>query len=220
MINRVNVLVSGGTGSGKTTLLNVLAGQIPSTQRIVTIEDSAELQIAHPHVVKLEARPANAEGRGAITIRDLVKNALRMRPDRIVVGEVRGAEAIDMLAAMNTGHEGSLTTLHANSPRDALARLENLILGAQSGLPLAAIRDQVASAIHLIVHQTRLPSGQRIACAVAEVCGVESGIIQIQTIARLNPATGRVCGAGLMPAVFDRLNLTVDCAIKDWFTCP
>ena len=220
VINRVNVLVSGGTGSGKTTLLNVLAGQIPSTQRIVTIEDSAELQIAHPHVVKLEARPANAEGRGAITIRDLVKNALRMRPDRIVVGEVRGAEAIDMLAAMNTGHEGSLTTLHANSPRDALARLENLILGAQSGLPLAAIRDQVASAIHLIVHQTRLPSGQRIACAVAEVCGVESGIIQIQTIARLNPATGRVCGAGLMPAVFDRLSLSVDCAIKDGFTCP
>ena len=220
IINRVNILVSGGTGSGKTTLLNVLASQIPSTQRIVTIEDSAELHIAHPHVVKLEARPANAEGRGAITIRDLVKNALRMRPDRIVVGEVRGAEAIDMLAAMNTGHEGSLTTLHANSPRDALARLENLILGAQSGLPLAAIRDQVASAIHLIVHQARLPSGQRIACTVAEVCGVESGIIQTQTIARLNPVTGRVCGAGLMPALFDRLNLTADCAIKDWFTCP
>jgi pilus assembly protein CpaF len=220
IIHRVNILVSGGTGSGKTTLLNVLAGQIPSTQRIVTIEDSAELHIAHPHVVRLEARPANAEGRGAITIRDLVKNALRMRPDRIVVGEVRGAEAIDMLAAMNTGHEGSLTTVHANSPRDALARLENLILGGQSGLPLAAIRDQVASAIHLIVHQARLPSGKRIACAVAEVCGVESGNIQIQTIARLNPVTGRVCGTGLMPAVFDRLNSTVDYAIKDWFTCP
>lgn len=220
MINRVNILVSGGTSSGKTTLLNILAGQIPSTQRIVTIEDSAELQITHPHVVKLEARPANAEGRGAITIRDLVKNALRMRPDRIVVGEVRGAEAIDMLAAMNTGHEGSLTTLHANSPRDALARLENLILGAQSGLPLSVIRDQVASAVHLIIQQTRLPSGQRIACAVAEVCGVESGIIQTQTIARFNPMTGKVCGAGLMPAVFGRLNLTVDCAIQDWFTCP
>jgi pilus assembly protein CpaF len=137
-----------------------------------------------------------------------------------VVGEVRGAEAIDMLAAMNTGHEGSLTTLHANSPRDALARLENLILGAQSGLPLSVIRDQVASAVHLIIQQTRLPSGQRIACAVAEVCGVESGIIQTQTIARFNPMTGKVCGAGLMPAVFGRLNLTVDCAIQDWFTCP
>ena len=220
VIHRVNVLVSGGTGSGKTTLLNVLAGQIPTTQRIVTIEDSAELQIAHPHIVRLEARPANAEGRGAITIRDLVKNALRMRPDRIVVGEVRGAEAIDMLAAMNTGHEGSLTTLHANSPRDALARLETLILSAQSGLPLAAIRDQVASAIQLIVHQARLPSGQRIVCAVAEVCGVESGIIQTQIIARSDPMLGKACGTGLMPAVFDKLNLPVDCAIKDWFVCP
>lgn len=217
VVNRVNILVSGGTGSGKTTLLNVLASQIPSVQRIVTIEDSAELQISHPHVVKLEARPASTEGRGSVTIRDLVKNALRMRPDRIVVGEVRGAEATDMLVAMNTGHEGSLTTLHANNPRDALARLETLMLTAQSGLPHAAIRDQIASAIHLIVHQVRLKSGQRVVHAVAEVCGVESGVIQTQTIARFNPGSGRAGGTGLMPTLFDRMSFRAAPEMTDWF---
>lgn len=217
VVNRVNILVSGGTGSGKTTLLNVLASQIPSVQRIVTIEDSAELQIAHPHVVKLEARPPSVEGRGAVTICDLVKNALRMRPDRIVVGEVRGPEATDMLAAMNTGHEGSLTTLHANNPRDALARLETLMLAAQSGLPHAAIRDQIASAIHLIVHQVRLQNGQRVVHSVAEVCGVESGVIQTQTIARMDLGSGRARGAGLMPTLFDRLSHRPDPEMTDWF---
>ncbi len=217
VVNRINILVSGGTGSGKTTLLNVLASQIPSVQRIVTIEDSAELHISHPHVVKLEARPPSIEGRGAITIRDLVRNALRMRPDRIVVGEVRGAEATEMLVAMNTGHEGSLTTLHANSPRDALARLETLMLAAQSGLPHAAIRDQIASAIYLIVHQVRLQSGQRVVHAVAEVCGVESGVIQTQTIARMDLGCGRVRGAGLMPTLFDRMNCRPDSQMADWF---
>ena len=221
IVHRVNILVAGGTGSGKTTLLNVLAAQIPQTQRIVTIEDSAELQIKHPHVVALETRVANAEGRGAITIRDLVRNALRMRPDRIVVGEVRGTECIDMLAAMNTGHEGSMTTLHANSPRDALARLETMTLSAQSGLPLPAIRDQIASAIQLIVHQARLPSGRRIVHAVAEVCGVESGIIQTQTIARFDPGTGLATGVGLVPMLFDRNNLPLEGGLKNWFalTC-
>lgn len=217
VVNRINILVSGGTGSGKTTLLNVLASQIPSEQRIVTIEDSAELQISHPHVVKLEARPPSTEGRGAITIRDLVKNALRMRPDRIVVGEVRGAEAIDMLVAMNTGHEGSLTTLHANSPRDALARLETLMLAAQSGLPHAAIRDQIASAIHLIVHQTRLQSGRRVVHAVSEVCGMESGVIQTQTIVRMDLGSGVARGVGLMPTLFDRMNYRPDSQMADWF---
>lgn len=217
VVNRVNILVSGGTGSGKTTLLNVLASQIPKVQRIVTIEDSAELQISHPHVVKLEARPPSIEGRGAITICDLVKNALRMRPDRIVVGEVRGAEATDMIAAMNTGHEGSLTTLHANNPRDALARLETLMLAAQSGLPHAAIREQIASAIHLIVHQVRLQSGQRVVHAVAEVCGVESGVIQTQTIAQMDPGSGRARGAGLMPTLFDRISYRPDSEVTEWF---
>lgn len=218
VVNRINILVSGGTGSGKTTLLNVLASQIPLVQRIVTIEDSAELQISHPHVVKLEARPPSIEGRGAITIRDLVKNALRMRPDRIVVGEVRGPEASDMLVAMNTGHEGSLTTLHANNPRDALARLETLMLTAQSGLPHAAIREQIASAIHLIVHQARLQSGQRVVHAVAEVCGVESGVIQTQTIVRMDRDSGRASGSGLMPTLFDRLDYRPDSQMADWFT--
>jgi pilus assembly protein CpaF len=217
VVSRVNILVSGGTGSGKTTLLNVLGSQIPSAQRVVTIEDSAELQISHPHVVKLEARPPSIEGRGAVTIRDLVKNALRMRPDRIVVGEVRGAEAADMLVAMNTGHEGSMTTLHANNPRDALARLETLMLMAQSGLPHAAIRDQISSAIHLIVHQGRLQSGQRVVQAVAEVCGVESGVIQMQVIAGMGPTSGRTRGMGLLPTLFDRMNFRPDSEMADWF---
>lgn len=186
---RLNVLISGGTGSGKTTLLNILASQVPSFQRIVTIEDAAELKIHHPHVVSLEARPKNTEGTGEITIRDLVRNALRMRPDRIVVGECRGAEALDMLSAMNTGHDGSLTTLHANSTRDALSRLETMVLMAGKDLPLNAIRDQIVRAIQLIVQQTRLSDGRRVITAIDEVTGIESGQIQLQPVMRYNRLT-------------------------------
>jgi pilus assembly protein CpaF len=166
---RAAVLVSGGTGSGKTTTLNALSGAIPGEERIVTIEDAAELRLRQRHVVRLEARPANLEGRGEVTIRQLVRNALRMRPDRIVVGEVRGAEALDMLQALNTGHDGSLTTVHANSPEDALRRVETLALMAGVGLPHAAVREQAASALDLIVHQARLPGGARAVESVTEV---------------------------------------------------
>ena len=173
--SRASVLVSGGTGSGKTTTLNALSGAIPDGERIVTIEDAAELQLRQRHVVRLEARPANVEGRGEVTIRTLVANALRMRPDRIVVGEVRGAEALDMLQALNTGHDGSLTTVHANSPADALRRVETLALMAGVGLPHEAIREQVASAIDLVVHQERAPDGSRRVESVAEVVRVAGG---------------------------------------------
>jgi pilus assembly protein CpaF len=172
---RASVLVSGGTGSGKTTTLGALSGAIPDGERIVTIEDAAELQLRQRHVVRLESRPANLEGRGEVTIRSLVRNALRMRPDRIVVGEVRGAEALDMLMALNTGHEGSLTTVHANSPEDALRRVETLALMAGVGLPHDAVREQVASALQLVVHQVRLPSGARRIESVAEVVRVAGG---------------------------------------------
>jgi pilus assembly protein CpaF len=172
---RASVLVSGGTGSGKTTTLNALSGAIPGEERIVTIEDAAELRLRQRHVVRLEARPANLEGRGEVTIRQLVKNALRMRPDRIVVGEVRGAEALDMLQALNTGHDGSLTTVHANSPEDALRRVETLALMAGVGLPHAAVREQAASALDLIVHQARLPDGSRAVESVTEVVRVANG---------------------------------------------
>ncbi len=169
---RASVLVSGGTGSGKTTTLNALSGAIPGEERIVTIEDAAELRLRQRHVVRLEARPANLEGRGEVTIRQLVRNALRMRPDRIVVGEVRGAEALDMLQALNTGHDGSLTTVHANSPEDALRRVETLALMAGVGLPHAAVREQAASALDLIVHQARLADGSRAVECVTEVVRV------------------------------------------------
>ena len=172
---RASVLVSGGTGSGKTTTLNALSGAIPGEERIVTIEDAAELRLRQRHVVRLEARPANLEGRGEVTIRQLVRNALRMRPDRIVVGEVRGAEALDMLQALNTGHDGSLTTVHANSPEDALRRVETLALMAGVGLPHAAVREQVASALDLVVHQARLADGSRAVELVAEVVRVAGG---------------------------------------------
>jgi pilus assembly protein CpaF len=172
---RASVLVSGGTGSGKTTTLNALSGSIPGEERIVTIEDAAELRLRQRHVVRLEARPPNLEGRGEVTIRQLVRNALRMRPDRIVVGEVRGAEALDMLQALNTGHDGSLTTVHANSPEDALRRLETLALMAGVGLPHGAVRDQVASALDLVVHQARLPDGSRVVESVTEVVRVAGG---------------------------------------------
>lgn len=214
---RLNILVAGGTGSGKTTLLNVLANCVESDQRIVTIEDSAELQIHHQHVVSLEARPENAEGRGAVTVRGLVRNALRMRPDRIVVGEVRGPEALDMLAAMNTGHEGSLTTLHANTPRDALSRLETMILSANAGLPLSAIREQISSAIDLIVQQARLPDGRRVVHDVAEIVGLESGCIQMQTIARFDPQAGVAIPCGIVPQCFEDWGRAVEPELLRWF---
>jgi pilus assembly protein CpaF len=173
---RVSLLVSGGTGSGKTTTLNALSGAIPGEERIVTIEDAAELRLRQRHVVRLEARPASLEGRGEVTIRTLVRNALRMRPDRIVVGEVRGAEALDMLQALNTGHDGSLTTVHANSPADALRRVETLALMAGVGLPHSAVRDQVAGALDVVVHQARLPDGSRVVESVTEVVRAASGI--------------------------------------------
>ncbi len=200
---RKNVLVSGGTGSGKTTLLNILSNCIPVGERIVTIEDAAELQLNHAHLVTMEARPPNLEGRGAVSIRDLVRNALRMRPDRIVVGECRGAEAFDMLAAMNTGHEGSLTTLHANSPRDALSRLETMILMAGMDLPLAAVREHVAASVDIIVQQARLSSGRRLITSVVQVTGQESGRIQLQELFAhvAQPAAG-FRGCGVIPDGF------------------
>lgn len=214
---RLNILVSGGTGSGKTTLLNVLAGFVDPAQRIVTIEDCAELLIIHPHVVTLEARQANSEGQGAVTIRDLVKNALRMRPDRIVIGEVRSAEAIDMLAAMNTGHDGSITTLHANSPRDALSRLETMVLSGNAGLPLQAIREQIGSALQLVVQQTRLANGRRVITGLAEISGMESGTIQTQQLARFDASQQRLIGAGLRPSIFEQTSDQADPAIVNWF---
>ena len=179
---RKNVIVSGGTGSGKTTLLNVLSNFIPDADRIVTIEDAAELKLIQPNLVSLESRPSNLEGKGSVPIRDLVKNSLRMRPDRIVVGECRGGEALDMLQAMNTGHDGSLTTIHANSPRDMISRLEVLVLMAGMDLPVTAIREQVASAVDIIIQQTRFHCGSRKITRVTEVVGVESGTVQLQDI--------------------------------------
>jgi len=179
---KLNILVSGGTGTGKTTLLNVLSAFIPNDERIITIEDAVELQLQQEHVVRLESRPANIEGRGEITIRDLVRNSLRMRPDRIVVGEVRGGESLDMLQAMNTGHEGSISTIHANSPRDALARLETLVLMAGMDLPLRAIREQIASAIDVIVQIGRLRDGTRRVVSITEVHGMEGEIITMQDV--------------------------------------
>lgn len=179
---RQSILVSGGTGSGKTTLLNILSQFIPGGERLVTVEDSAELKLSHRNIVRLEARPANVEGKGRIAIRDLVVNCLRMRPDRIIVGECRGAEALDMLQAMNTGHDGSLTTCHANSPRDALSRLENMVMMAGYELPSSAIREQVASAIDIIVQQSRLSDGSRKIVKIVEVTGREADVIQLQDI--------------------------------------
>jgi len=210
---RLNVLISGGTGSGKTTLLNVLSGYIPNDQRIVTIEDAVELQLHQRHVVRLESRPPNIEGKGMVTIRDLVRNSLRMRPDRIVVGEVRGPEALDMLQAMNTGHEGSLSTLHANRPRDALSRLETMVLLAGVDLPIKAIRDYVASAISLIVHLSRLKDGSRKITQIAEITGMEGETIALQDLFRFEYARGlgdgkvqgEIRATGLRPLFSDHL---------------
>lgn len=209
---RLNIVVSGGTGSGKTTTLNVLSSFIPPDERIVTIEDAAELQLRQDHVVTMEARPPNIEGKGAITIRDLVRNALRMRPDRIVVGEVRSGEALDMLQAMNTGHDGSMTTGHANSPRDMLSRLETMTLMAGMELPLRAIREQIASAIDLIVHQARLRDGSRKITHLTEVLGMEGDVITMQDIYIFEQtgvneegkAHGRFRATGIRPKFLDK----------------
>ncbi|MGE5542170.1 MAG: CpaF family protein [Bacillota bacterium] len=210
---RLNIVVSGGTGSGKTTTLNVLSSFIPSDERIVTIEDAAELQLRQDHVVSLETRPPNIEGRGEITIRHLVRNALRMRPDRIVVGEVRGGEALDMLQAMNTGHDGSLTTGHANSPRDMLSRLETMVLMAGVELPVKAIREQIASAIDLIVQQSRLRDGSRKVTGIVEVQGMEGDVIVLQDVfefrqtgySRETGVVGRFAATGIRPKFIERI---------------
>jgi pilus assembly protein CpaF len=210
---RLNVVISGGTGAGKTTLLNVLSSFISGAERIVTIEDAAELTLRQRHVVRLETRPPNIEGKGAIKQRQLVINALRMRPDRIIVGEVRGDEALDMLQAMNTGHDGSLTTVHANSPRDALYRLDTMVAMASLGIPEKAIRQQVASAINLIIQVTRLTDGTRRVTSISELTGMEQDVITMQEIfafqqTGINPAgqvIGRFRATGIRPRCADRL---------------
>ncbi len=210
---RLNILISGGTGSGKTTLLNVLSGYIPENERIITIEDAAELQLQQDHVLRMETKPRNVEGGGETTVRDLVRNSLRMRPDRIVVGECRGGEALDMLQAMNTGHDGSLTTLHANSPRDALSRLETMVLMAGVELPLKVVRQQVSSAVDLIVQQTRLKDGSRKITAISEVAGMEGDTIVLTDIFKFEQTgvteNGKVIGelraTGIRPMFSPRL---------------
>jgi pilus assembly protein CpaF len=210
---RKNIIVSGGTGSGKTTLLNTLSASIPEEDRIITVEDAAELRLAQPHVVRLESRPPNIEGRGAVIIRDLVRNALRMRPDRIIVGECRGGEALDMLQAMNTGHDGSLTTVHANSPRDVISRLETLVLMAGMDLPSRAIREQIASAVDVIVQISRMSDGSRKVTSITEVVGLEGAQIVMQEIFAFSQTgidgDGKVIGrhrpTGSVPTFFEQL---------------
>ena len=224
---KLNIIVAGGTGSGKTTLLNVLSSYIPEDERIVTIEDAAEVQLHQEHVITLEARPANLEGKGAITIRNLVKNALRMRPDRIIVGEVRSEETLDMLQAMNTGHDGSLTTTHANSPRDTLSRLETMVLMSGMELPLRAIRDQVSSAIDLIVQQSRLRDGSRKITSITEVVGMEGDIVSMQDIFVYETdgsvdAEGKFIGkfkaTGVRPKALEKIRGNGVSINYDWFT--
>jgi pilus assembly protein CpaF len=211
---KLNVIVSGGTGSGKTTLLNVLSSFIPEGERIVTIEDAAELKLHQPHTVRLESRPPNIEGRGEIKIRDLVRNSLRMRPDRIIIGEVRGGEALDMLQAMNTGHEGSISTVHANSARDGLSRLETMVMMSGMDLPSRAIREQIASAIHLIVQIARQTDGSRKVIAVSEVQGMEGNVIVLQDlflyqqkgVGEAGKVLGTMQATGMVPKFIDRFN--------------
>ncbi|HEX6845114.1 MAG TPA: ATPase, T2SS/T4P/T4SS family, partial [Actinomycetota bacterium] len=211
---RLNIFVSGGTGSGKTTCLNVLSSFIPEDERILTIEDAAELKLQQPHVVRLESRPPNIEGKGQVSIRDLVRNSLRMRPDRIVVGEVRGAEALDMLQAMNTGHDGSISTIHCNSPRDALSRLETITMMAGMELSARSIREQIASALQLIVYQARLKDGTRRFTHVTEVAGMEGEVITLQDLFLFDFTAGideegkfrgRLKSTGLRPKFLDKL---------------
>jgi len=213
VMSHLNIIISGGTGSGKTTLLNVLSSYIPEEERIITIEDAAELQLQQAHVLRMETKPSNVDGRGAVTIRDLVRNSLRMRPDRIVVGECRGGEALDMLQAMNTGHDGSLTTIHANSPRDALARLETLVLMAGMDLPLKVVRQQTASAVDLIVQQTRLKDGTRKVTSITEVAGMEGDTVVLTDVFKFEQTgvtpDGKVLGelkpTGIRPLFTPRL---------------
>jgi pilus assembly protein CpaF len=214
--SRLNVLISGGTGSGKTTTLNIMSGYIPPDERIVTIEDSAELQLQQPHVVRLETRPPNIEGKGQVAARDLVRNALRMRPDRIVVGEVRGEEVLDMLQAMNTGHDGSLTTLHANSSRDALTRLETLMQMSGISLPDKAMREQIASAIHVIVQVSRLSDGRRKIMSISELTGMEGNVVTMQDvfvfkrtgIGENGQVLGQFASTGIRPRFLDKLKVS------------
>jgi pilus assembly protein CpaF len=213
--SRLNIVISGGTGSGKTTLLNILSGFIPSDERIITIENAAELQLRQEHVVTLESRPMNIEGKGEVTIRHLVINALRMRPDRIVVGEIRDEAAIDMLQAMNTGHDGSMTTLHSNSPRDTLARLETMVLMAGMDLPVRAIREQVSSAVDMVIHQDRMRDGTRKITSITEVSGMEGEVITTMDIFAFDLAgydNGRVVGrlkpTGLRPKFMEKIEAT------------
>lgn len=215
---KVSLLISGGTGSGKTTLLNILASQVPRHERLITIEDAAELRIDHPHVLSLEARPSNAEGRGEISIRSLVRNALRMRPDRIIVGECRGPEALDMLSAMNTGHEGSLSTLHANTPRDAVTRLETMVLMASAQLPLLAIRELISRSVQVIVQLSRLPDGSRALVAVDEITGMDAGQIQMQPLVRFHRPSRQFMWQGVLPSfvhAWTERGISID---ADWFS--
>ncbi|SFM89872.1 ATPase, T2SS/T4P/T4SS family [Halopseudomonas yangmingensis] len=213
ILHRYNVVISGGTGSGKTTLLNVLSSFIPDDERIITVEDAAELQLFQPNLISLEARPPNQEGKGAVTIRDLIRNCLRMRPDRIVVGECRGGETLDMLQAMNTGHDGSLTTIHANSPRDCISRLEVMVMMSGMELPVQAIREQISSAVHLIVQQTRFSCGARKVTSVTEVSGIENGRLQMGEIFRFEQSgrdadgriQGRLIATGQVPEIYENL---------------
>ncbi|HAH19184.1 CpaF family protein [uncultured Eubacterium sp.] len=224
---KLNIIVSGGTGSGKTTLLNVLSTYIPADERIVTIEDAAEVQLKQEHVVTLEARPANLEGRGQVSIRDLVRNALRMRPDRIIVGECRGGETLDMLQAMNTGHDGSLTTAHANSPRDTVARVETMVMMSGMELPVRAIREQVASAIDMIVQQSRLRDGTRKITQITEVVGMEGDVISTQdlfvfeTDGKLDTNgkfQGKFVATGIHPNCLQKIRENGVVVKNDWFT--
>jgi len=222
---KLNVIVSGGTGSGKTTLLNVLSGYIPDTERIVTIEDAAELQLRQNHVVTMESRPANLEGAGQITIRELVRNALRMRPDRIIVGEVRSGETLDMLQAMNTGHDGSLTTAHANSPRDLMSRLETMVLMSGMELPIKAIREQVSSALDVIVHQARMKDGSRKVINITQIVGMEGDTITLQDLFVFKQqgldSEGKITGSfdstGIRPTFMEKLVSNGVLVRDDWF---
>jgi pilus assembly protein CpaF len=215
VVARLNIVISGGTGSGKTTLLNVLSGYIPENERILTIEDAAELRLQQEHVLRLETKTANLDGGGETTVRDLVRNALRMRPDRIVVGECRGGEALDMLQAMNTGHDGSLTTLHANSSRDALSRLETMVLMAGVELPLKVVRQQISSAVDLIVQQSRLKDGSRKVTAITEVAGMEGDVIVLTDIFKFEQTgiaedgkiLGEIKATGIRPQFSPKLEL-------------
>ncbi len=224
---RLNIIVSGGTGSGKTTLLNVLSSFIPGDERIVTIEDAAEIQLNQDHVVTLESRPPNTEGRGQITIRDLVRNALRMRPDRIIVGEVRSSEALDMLQAMNTGHDGSLTTTHANTPRDTIARLETMVMMAGMELPLMAIRSQIVSAIDIIVQQARLRDGTRRITNITEITGLEGDVVSMQDLYVFETQgqmdsqghfKGKFKGTGIRPHCLEKIRSSGIAIFEEWFS--